>query len=183
MLANIFLILQLFIRLPSSYDSDLGLFCSRLQLCTHLPSTYDSDEWSVWWIYMIQNSFKNTLLVHHLQIAESINTFIPMQNVLQIACSNILIKVSLKFVSEGLVENESVQDWVVAWHQTYDKPEHQSIIIRPVHIYTYILASSGKSINIGVSRAAKNKQWITLFNNTLYSILKNYSCASLWKDI
>ena len=41
--ANFFHILQLGTRLPSSYDSDLGPFCSRLQLCTRLPSSYDSD--------------------------------------------------------------------------------------------------------------------------------------------
>ena len=35
-------ILQLCTRLLSSYDSDLGPFCSRLQLCTRPPS-YDSD--------------------------------------------------------------------------------------------------------------------------------------------
>ena len=32
-----------FAHVSSSYDSDLGPFCSRLQLCTRLPSSYDSD--------------------------------------------------------------------------------------------------------------------------------------------
>ena len=38
-----FCILQLCTRLLTSYDSDLGPFCSRLQLCTRFPSSYDSD--------------------------------------------------------------------------------------------------------------------------------------------
>ena len=42
-LAIFFHILQLCTRLPSSYDSGLGPFCSKLQLCTWLPSSYDSD--------------------------------------------------------------------------------------------------------------------------------------------
>ena len=41
-LANFFRILQLSIRLPFSYDSDLGPFFRILQLCTRLPS-YDAD--------------------------------------------------------------------------------------------------------------------------------------------
>ena len=38
-----FRILQLCTRLLSSYDSDVGPFCSRLQLCTRFPSSYVSD--------------------------------------------------------------------------------------------------------------------------------------------
>ena len=52
---------------------------------------------------------------------------------------------------------------------TDDKPDPQSMITQPVHIY--ILASSDRLFTISMARVLKNMQSVTLFNNTLYNLL------------